>query len=179
MDINLLVKITQRAWSMNILALMHEGTAGRQATLLAKTGAGRTAFAQSLHHLIELNLVQRNPGHGHPLRPEYILTELGHYVAERAYKIGKIGHIDSQLEDRALLRRAWTLPILAISSEPIHFGGLKNQLLPITDRALSQSLKQLEACSWMQRDVDISQRPARSIYQAQGVGSQIGQLISA
>ena len=74
MDINLLVKITQRAWSMNILALMHEGTAGRQATLLAKTGAGRTAFAQSLHHLIELNLVQRNPGHGHPLRPEYILT---------------------------------------------------------------------------------------------------------
>lgn len=176
MDINLLVKITTRAWSMNILALMHKGTAGRQATLLAKTGAGRTAFTQSLSHLIELDLVQRNPGHGHPLRPEYILTDLGHYVAERAHKIGLI---DSQLEDKALLRRAWTLPILAISAEPIHFGGLKSRLLPITDRALSQSLKQLEACSWMQRDVDITQRPARSLYHAQGTGSEIAQLISA
>lgn len=176
MDINLLVKITQRAWSMNILALMHEGTAGRQATLLAKTGAGRTAFTQSLHHLIDLGLIERNPGHGHPLRPEHRLTELGRYMAERA---NNISHIKADTSDRTLLRRAWTLPILAISTEPIHFGGLKNQLLPITDRALSQSLKQLEACQWIQRDVDISQRPARSLYQAQGTGSEIAQLISA
>ncbi|MEP3197378.1 MAG: winged helix-turn-helix transcriptional regulator [Lentilitoribacter sp.] len=161
---------------MNILSLMYEGTAGRQATLLAKTGAGRTAFTQSLSHLIELKLVERNPGHGHPLRPEYRLTELGSYVAERAHNVSRIGQ---QATDSALLRRSWTLPILAASAEPIHFGGLKNKLLPITDRALSQSLKQLEACSWMQREVDITQRPARSIYHAQGRGSQIGQLISA
>ena len=175
MDINLLVKITTRAWSMNILALMHKGTAGRQATLLAKTSAGRTAFTQSLSHLIELDLVERNPGRGHPLRPEYILTDLGHYVAERAHNVSLIGQ---QATDSALLRRTWTLPILALSAEPIHFGGLKNKLLPITDRALSQSLKQLEACSWMQREVDITQRPARSMYHAQSTGSQIAQLIS-
>ena len=176
MDINLLVKITTRAWSMTILSLMHEGMAGRQATLLKRTGAGRTAFAQSLSHLIELKLVERNPGYGHPLRPEYRLTELGSFVAERAHSISTI---NQQTPDSALLRRAWTLPILAASSEPIHFGGLKSRLLPITDRALSQSLKQLEACSWVYRDVDITQRPARSIYHAQGTGSQIGQLFSA
>ena len=77
MDINLLVKITARAWSLSILALMHQGVPGRQAALLTRTGAGRTAFAQSLTHLIDLGLLARTSGHGHPLRPEYELTEKG------------------------------------------------------------------------------------------------------
>ncbi|MGB7270169.1 MAG: transcriptional regulator, partial [Albidovulum sp.] len=51
MDIVLFVNITSRAWALPILSNLHEGVAGRQAPLLAATGASRTAFSQSLDHL--------------------------------------------------------------------------------------------------------------------------------
>ena len=69
MDMEFLVKLTARAWSLSILARLDAGVPGRQAPLLAATGAGRTAFAQSLAHLHALGLLERNPGHGHlPLK---------------------------------------------------------------------------------------------------------------
>ena len=77
MDIKSLVNLTSRAWCLNILALMATGTPGRQAPLLAATSASRTSFAASLEHLFQLNLLERNPGHGHPLRPEFRLTRTG------------------------------------------------------------------------------------------------------
>ena len=81
MDINLLVKLSSRAWSLPILAQIARGVACRQAPLIAATGAGRTAFGASLTHLIDLKLLERNPGHGHPLRPEFRLTPAGQAAA--------------------------------------------------------------------------------------------------
>ena len=77
MDIKTLVNTTSRAWTIPILAQLHAGVAGRQAPLLAATGASRTAFAQSMEHLISIGLLERNPGYGHPLRPEFRLTKHG------------------------------------------------------------------------------------------------------
>ena len=37
-----------------------------------------------MDHLIELGLLERNPGYGHPLRPAFRLTELGRTVATLA-----------------------------------------------------------------------------------------------
>ena len=137
MDINLLVKLTERAWSLRILTAMHEGVPGRQAMLLKETGAGRTAFAQSLAHLVALGLVERNPGHGHPLRPEFRLTAQGHAMAGVAHRIDALGLGEP---GRLLLRRAWTVPVLAVSHQPRFFSQIKGDLAGITDRALSQSL---------------------------------------
>ena len=58
MDIEFLVKLTARAWSLSILARLDAGVPGRQAPLLAATGAGRTAIAQSLAHLHALGLLE-------------------------------------------------------------------------------------------------------------------------
>jgi len=175
MDINSLVKITSRAWSMKILELFHNGTPGRQAALLSASGASRTAFVQSLNHLIELGFVERNPGHGHPLRPEYRLTPEG----IRAAKIAdKIKQAVPEPSDQILLRRAWTIPVLVVSHEPRYFKDIKSELGTITDRALSQSLNRLQSQEWLKRTVNVSARPPRPIYQAFDIGASISQAVN-
>ncbi|MGJ8585058.1 MAG: winged helix-turn-helix transcriptional regulator [Marinosulfonomonas sp.] len=172
MYIGSFVNITSRAWALSILANMHAGVAGRQAPLLAATGASRTAFAQSMGHLIKLGLVERNPGYGHPLRPEFRLTPLGTTAAEIAHRIQDVATND----DHDLLRRSWTLPILTSLRAPSHFNEIKRNLKTITDRALSQSLKTMESRHWVRRSVDDTARPPRSIYCAINTGKTISQL---
>lgn len=172
MYIGSFVNITARAWALPILASLHAGVAGRQAPLLAATGASRTAFAQSMDHLIKLDLLERNPGHGHPLRPEFRLTPLGVEAAAIAAKIQRV----TTDGDQDLLRRSWTLPVLSTLQEPSHFNDIKRHLQTITDRALSQSLKSMEMRKWVYRSVDETARPPRSIYRSVNTGETISQV---
>lgn len=171
MDNRTLVKITSRAWSLDILASLDGGVAGRQAPLLAATGASRTAFGQSLAHLIELGLLERNPGHGHPLRPEFRLTPAG---VEAAAMAGRIKAATPAPEASALLRRSWTVPVLATCRQPRFFSDIKRELAPITDRALSGALKQLQAQDWLSRATATEMHPPRPLYQARNAGAEIG-----
>jgi len=175
MDINSFVNMTARAWALPILSNLHEGVAGRQAALMTATGASRTAFTQSLHHLIALDLLERNPRHGHPLRPEFRLTARGKSAALIAYKIHKVAEDD----DRALLRKSWTLPVLTSLHTPSHFNDIKRNLQTITDRALSQSLKSMEGQNWVVRSVDEAARPPRSIYRSVNTGGLISQITAS
>ena len=164
--------ITSRAWAMPILSHLHNGISGRQATLMAATGASRTAFAQSMEHLIKSGLLERNPGYGHPLRPEFRLTSMGVKAALIANKVQSV----STNEDQDLLRRSWTLPILTSLHTSSHFNDIKRNLQTITDRALSQSLKSMEHRHWVQRSVDNAARPPRSIYNAVNTGEMISKV---
>ncbi len=169
-----LVKLTSRAWSVNILALLHQGVPGRQAPLLAAASASRTSFASSLEHLVQLRLLERNPGHGHPLRPEFRLTKNGIEAAEIADRIVKAVPDDAEF---AVLRRSWTIPILALTGRPQRFSAIKADLASITDRALSTSLLQLEEREWLQRDIDTSQRTPFPTYHAVNSGMEINRAI--
>jgi len=169
MDIKSFVNITSRAWAIPILSQLHIGVAGRQAPLLAATGASRTAFAQSMDHLITIGLLERNPGYGHPLRPEFRLTSHGVIAAEVASKIQGV----TAEEDQDLMRRSWTLPVLSAMQTPTHFNDIKRNLHTISDRALSQSLKSMEGRNWICREVDDSARPPRSIYSTVNTGQAI------
>ena len=174
MDIKLLVKLTSRAWSLKALTLMHEGVPGRQATLLAASGASRTAFVQSLRHLEELGLLERNPGHGHPLRPEFRLTAKGQALAPVAYRI------EAAVRDGPgvmLLRKMWTVPLLAVAKRPRPFSELKRDLVPITDRALSNALRELQDQEWIDRSVDTVPRPPRPFYRVVNEGAQISRAV--
>lgn len=175
MDINQIVNMTARAWCLPILDAMASGVPARQAPLLKATGAGRTSFVQSLDHLIQIGLVERNPGYGHPLRPEFRLTDKGQTAAALSKKIGLI----KTGESKALLRRSWTIPILAKLQRPMHFGGIKKDLGAITDRALSQSLKSMETHKWVQRDLSIDLRPPRPLYRPIGTGKAITDVIAS
>lgn len=169
MDINEFVNIFSRAWSLEILAMLNRGIIGRQSDLIRATGAGRTAFGNSLQHLISLRLIERNPGHGHPLRPEFRLSEKGKIYAQIANRI--LG--EASPNEFPILRRTWTIPILAITAEPKPFGIIRSELKTITDRALSQALKNLEETNWIQRSVDLKVRPPRPFYNAYGIGKRI------
>ncbi|WP_074734030.1 winged helix-turn-helix transcriptional regulator [Ruegeria halocynthiae] len=174
MDINLLVKLTSRAWSLNILALLHSGIAGRQAPLLSATSAGRTAFAASLDHLLQLGLIERNPGHGHPLRPEFRLTSAGTQAAKMASAIVNAVPNDSEFR---LIRKTWTVPILALTGAPYRFSAIRADLVTITDRALSSSLQQLEDRDWIQRDIKTTGRMPFPTYRAVRTGFAINQAV--
>lgn len=173
MDIFQLVNLTSRAWSLPILAAFHVGVPGRQAPLLARTGASRTAFLQSLAHLIELNLIERNPGYGHPLRPEFRLTATGIEAARLAHDILK----STPSSEQNLLRKVWTLPILATARQPIQFSQIRDSLPPITDRALSQSLQVLEQKQWIRRDILGEARPPRPLYCVEKTGLTLSRLV--
>jgi DNA-binding HxlR family transcriptional regulator len=170
MDISLVVNITSRAWCLPILGALHDGVPARQAPLMKASGAGRTAFAQSLHHLLEIGVLERNPGHGHPLRPEYRLTQTGRRAAPMARRILDAGDPVAP----ALVRKNWSVPILTCLSQPAQFSSVRRALPGITDRALSQSLKRLEAVDWVARTVDVQARPPKPIYCAINQGSVIG-----
>ena len=127
---------------------------------------------QSLEHLIKNGLLERNPGYGHPLRPEVRLTQLGKEAAALADKVQRA----SSEDDQSLLRKSWTLPVLTSLQKPSHFNDIKRSLQSITDRALSQSLKSMEGRDWVQRSVDETARPPRSIYSAVNTGGTISKI---
>ena len=177
MDITKLVNMTSRAWSLKILALLHQGVPGRQAPLLAAAQASRTSFVASLNHLIDLKLMERNPGHGHPLRPEFRLTAEGHRFAPYASEIVQAAE---QSDDRLIvIQKTWTVPILAATKEPRRFSEVKSTLPMVNDRALSQSLDLLQKNDWLRREVDTDCRPPRPIYQAQNAGLDISRIIDS
>ena len=175
MDINQIVKLASKSWSLKILALFHNGVPGRQAPLLAATGAGRTAFGQSLKYLIEIGMIERNPGHGHPLRPEFRLTPDGAEAVKLAAKV--VGVIGEDEKGFALMRKTWTLPILAVLGEESRFSQIKSALPAITDRALSQALLQLEKQGWVRREIVLEGRHPYPSYEAVGMGAEISKEV--
>ncbi|MEP2532625.1 winged helix-turn-helix transcriptional regulator [Shimia sp.] len=125
-----------------------------------------------MDHLIKAGLLERNPGYGHPLRPEFRLTQLGKEAAAIAGKVQRV----SAEDDQRLLRKSWTLPVLTSLQRPCHFSDIKRNLHTITDRALSQSLKSMEVKDWVHRSVDETARPPRSIYRAVNTGGVISRI---
>jgi len=128
-----------------------------------------------MDHLIAIGMLERNPGYGHPLRPEFRLTRIGISAAKLACQINNV----SKKEDQDLLRRSWTLPVLASLHTPRHFTEIKRNLPPITDRALSQSLKSMEARNWVCRGIDEISRPPRSLYTAVNTGGILSQVTAS
>lgn len=176
MDVRFLVKLTARRWALPILSALHRGTPGRQAALITATGASRAGFLDSLAHLQSLNLVQRNSGHGHPLRPEYLISQEGRRWADKAEAVlGKI----TQVSEFKTMQRHWALPVLVIAQDAQYFGDLRRKLDPVTDRALSQTLHGLGAVNWISREIDNAARPPRACYRSVKKGADIARILMA
>src|SRR5215213_8474587 len=105
MSIRELIAIFHHRWAAPLLAELLRQKGSRFAALAGTLGVGRESLRRTLDSLLEQGLVARNPGYGHPLRPEYVLTTRGEDAARRCTKLLAAG-------DGDVLLRKWSLPIL-------------------------------------------------------------------
>ena len=176
-DAKTLIRLFHRKWAVPMLAELSRTGGSRVVVLRNRLGANPAAVRQTLDHLIGLKLVTPTPGHGHPLRPEYTLTPLGQAAAESCARIQSSGR---RLGAGALIGRKWSLPVLwSVTQEPLRFGEIAERASPVTDRALSQSLKDLEDSSLIKRRA-LGTRPPAYLYglhaRAQAIASALADL---
>ncbi len=151
-------RLTAGRWLVPLLAHVVEmGGGSRFAAMLAQLGLSRSALAASLTQLQEAGWLARNPGHGHPLRPEYVLTTKGAPVAEFCTNVMK-QRTRLGLEPGQLPR--WSLPIVArLDGARARFNTLRTELKPVTPRALSLTLKQMLAIDLVDRALEDAYPP--------------------
>ncbi|MBY0312050.1 MAG: winged helix-turn-helix transcriptional regulator [Phycisphaerales bacterium] len=171
-----LARITHHRWSMPVLAeLRRLGGGAKFVQLVHRLGGHRLAVDHSIHSLIELGLVIPNPGVGHPLRPEFILTPLGTDVAP------VVEHVDDLLHRHDLSdlgNRKWTLPcLLAIHRGAERFGSMRDALGGATDRALSLCLDAMHSADLLVDTRDTSDRRSM-IYALQARGRKIARPLA-
>ncbi len=131
--------LTANRWAMPVMALLSEARGSRFAVIAARFGLSSHSLTRCLQHLRDSGWVIPNPGHGHPLRPEYVLTAGGEAVGAACERImaarRKLG-----LEAADLPR--WGLPVVAgMEADWSRFGMLQSRLAPVTPRALSMTLQ--------------------------------------
>jgi DNA-binding HxlR family transcriptional regulator len=163
-------RLTAGRWLVPILALVGEEQGSRFAGLLSRLGLSRSVLAASLLVLQEAGWLIRNPGHGHPLRPEYVLTSAGEPVAAFCRQV-MAGRERLGLEPGQLPR--WSLPLIArLDGETARFSALRVALRPVTPRALSLTLKQMLQVDLIDRALE-DEFPPIAIYGLTGRGREL------
>jgi DNA-binding HxlR family transcriptional regulator len=153
------VLLLHRRWSAPVLAELHRTSGSRFVTLAHRVGASRESLRATLRALVAADLVRRNPGYGHPLRPEYLLTDRGRSLAPGcAALVATLAELD--LTDVGL--RKWSLPTTLAIAEAgdARFSRLAARLPGITPRALALALKDLVAAGLVEREVTDGYPPA-------------------
>ena len=136
-----LIALFRRRWAAPLLAELHRLDGAKFVTLVHRTGASAGAVRQTLDDLIARGWVEPNPGYGHPLRPEYVLTARGARVAPACSTLQDA--VDSLGVAGAALKR-WSMPVLyVVGQTPRRFTEIAGALSGITDRSLALTLHDL------------------------------------
>ena len=138
-----LTRLSAGRWLVPLLAMASkDANAGgglRFAEAVRRLGLARGVARASLDALVAGGWLARNPGHGHPLRPEYVLTGAGRAAGEWSEAV-MAARAELGLAPDALTR--WTLPLVAaLAGGEARFGALSAALAPVSPRALSLTLK--------------------------------------
>src|SRR4051794_26415482 len=160
-----LVDLFHHRWAPPALALIAERGGVRAVELQRKLGVSRDSLRRALEALIALGLVDRNPGYGHALRPEYVITAAGRGAAVIAARVVAAG------EPETLLRK-WSVPVLAELRRDRRFGQLRSSVPGVTPRALAVALRDLEDARLVRREV-LPTRPPSTLYRATARGARV------
>lgn len=150
-DIDGLVQLLNYRWSVLVVAELASARGSKLVTLCQRLGVGRESLKRSLSVLIEQGIVRKNPGYGHPMRPEYILTQAGQIIGTASERLANVVR---ELNLEALAFQKWSLPVLyVVSTGATRFRGIQTALPSVTSRALALSLKILEQAQLLKRGV--------------------------
>lgn len=163
-------RLTAGRWLVPLLAHVGAARGSRFAAMLEQLGLSRSVLAASLTALQEAGWLIRNPGHGHPLRPEYVLTPAGEPVAAFCQGVmaqrERLGLAPGQLP-------RWSLPLIVrLDAEKARFTALRDALRPVTPRALSLTLKQMLQVDLVDRAL-ADEFPPIAIYGLTGRGRDL------
>ncbi len=177
----LLLDLVRYRWSIPVLALLVQGTTevpgihgggAKFVTLMQRASVSPGSLRRTLDALIEQRWVCRNPGYGHPMRPEYVLTPRGINLAVAAEGVMAV-LLEMDVSKAAL--RKWSLPVtLTLGASKAHFGEIQGNLPGVTPRALALTLKELETAGLVERTV-VAAYPPRPCYEL----SPSGQVLSS
>ena len=167
-------RLSAGRWLIPILAHMGREGGARFGALVRQLGVSRSVLSRHMEALETAGWLCRNPGHGHPLRPEYLLTEAGRPVAAWCERVmeerRRLG-----LEADALGR--WSLPVLlGLDRSWKRFSALEAQLRPITPRALSLTLKQMLSLRLVERRLE-NAFPPLPLYGLSGRGQRFARAL--
>lgn len=151
----------QFRWIIPIIGVIYHQKGTKFVTLRNRLNVSRSVLASTLKKLIKQGIIMRNPGYGHPLRPEYLLTSEG--IKFGPFCNALMVYIREQNAHR-LVQSRWALRILyACRQNGIQFSELKSRLPLITPRALSEKLKLLISEGYIKRQI-IDHYPPLTIY---------------
>ncbi len=164
-------------WSVGVLAELHRGGGGAKfVTLERRLRVPRDSLVRTLAALRRLRLVRRNPGYGHPMRPEYLLAPAGERLAPACARLDAFLK-RSGVAEQAL--RKWSLPVtLALARGAGRFGEVRDALPGITARALTLAFLALESADLVERRVTEG-RPPGTAYRLTRRGRRLAPAVSA
>jgi DNA-binding HxlR family transcriptional regulator len=136
-------------WSLPVLVELHCSGGAKFVTLSERLGVGRETLRRTLEALIDAGLVLRNPGYGHPLRPEYVLSRRGEHTAPACAALLDALRVNG-LEDLGL--KKWSIPVVVALASERRFAELR-ALLRVSPRALALTLKELAQAGLIERRV--------------------------
>ena len=162
-------------WIVPVVAHLSEAGGAKFVTMLNRLGLPRDTLARTLHVGIEAGWIMRNPGYGHPLRPEYVLTPDGDRMSLACRAIVAT-QMRLDLPPDALNR--WSLPIVRLIAGGTHrFNDLSRGMPAATPRALTLNLKSMLGHRLLGRDVT-TQFPPKVAYKLTERGQQLARAVA-
>lgn len=152
-----LAALTHHRWAIPLIAECDrtEAKGLKYVTFLHRIGISRESLGRTLATCVDRAWLMHNPGAGHPMRPEYVLTPLGERLGPHCRRVITALNALDQVD---LGLNKWTLPILlAIAAHPARDGArfsMITRVLPdVTSRALAISLREMHEAGLIDRRV--------------------------
>ncbi|NKB98902.1 MAG: hypothetical protein GKR90_10475 [Pseudomonadales bacterium] len=161
----------QHRWAIRIVAAIAEQQGSRFTVLKHQLGVSADSLSTSLSRLIEQGWIEKNPGYGHPLRPEYILSTAGHSISADC-----VTFVHTTQQWHAVVYRRWsTSALVAIQNGASRFGEIQNQIQAVTPRALALGLRNLAGVNLIEREAE-DRLPQRAEYMLTRTGRTVARV---
>lgn len=157
-------------WAAPVLADLERSGGARFSPLAGRLGVGRDSLRRTLDALLAAGWARHNPGHGHPLRPEYLPTMAGARLGRAA--AGLLAALHALGLQEAALRKWWLPLVHAIGPDERRFSELLQDLPGLTPRALALALRDLDAAGLVRRVV-VEGWPPRTAYRLAAAGRRL------